>query len=58
VDRSKYSAIPLPLPSYSCFLKGVWVLHGVRKERREVRDLPNLVKSRRMLWWFLLLVNS
>jgi hypothetical protein len=24
-----------PTPSYSCFLRGVGMLHGVRKERRE-----------------------
>jgi hypothetical protein len=31
----KHSAIPLPPPRYSCFLRGVCVLHGVREERRE-----------------------
>jgi hypothetical protein len=31
----KHSTIPLPLPSHSCFLRGVVVLHGVREERRE-----------------------
>jgi hypothetical protein len=29
------SAIPLPPPSHSCFLRGVGVLHCVREERRE-----------------------
>jgi hypothetical protein len=33
--RRKHSTIPLPPPSYSCFLKGVSVLHSVREERRE-----------------------
>jgi hypothetical protein len=31
----KHSAIPLLPPSYSCFLRGVGVLHVVREERRE-----------------------
>jgi hypothetical protein len=34
------------------------VLHGVREERREVRDLPNLPNSGRMFSWFSHLVNS
>jgi hypothetical protein len=29
-----------------------------REERREVRDLPNLPKSGRMLGWFSHLINS
>jgi hypothetical protein len=32
--RGKHSAIPLPPFSYSCFLRGVGVLHGVREVRR------------------------
>jgi hypothetical protein len=35
MERIKHSAIPLPPPSHSCFLRGVDVLHGVREERRE-----------------------
>jgi hypothetical protein len=35
VKRIKHSAIPLPPPSQSCFLRGVGVLHGVREEMRE-----------------------
>jgi hypothetical protein len=35
VERIKHSAIPLPPPSHSYFLRGVGVLHGVREERRE-----------------------
>jgi hypothetical protein len=35
VERIKHLAIPLPPPSYSCFLRGVGVLHGVGEERRE-----------------------
>jgi hypothetical protein len=31
VERIKHSTIPLPSPSYSCFLSGVGVLHGVRE---------------------------
>jgi hypothetical protein len=31
--RGKYSAIPLPPPSHSSFLRGVGVLHGVSEER-------------------------
>jgi hypothetical protein len=30
-----HPAIPLPTHSYSCFLRGVGVLHGVRDEKRE-----------------------
>jgi hypothetical protein len=30
-----YSAIPLPPPSHSFFLRGMGVLYGVRQERRE-----------------------
>jgi hypothetical protein len=35
VERIKHSAIPLPTPSHSCFLRGVGVLRGVREVRRE-----------------------
>jgi hypothetical protein len=35
VEKIKYSAIPLPPPSYSFFLRGVGVLHDVREEGRE-----------------------
>jgi hypothetical protein len=35
VKRIKHSTIPLPPPSYSCFLRGVGVLHDVREMRRE-----------------------
>jgi hypothetical protein len=35
VERIKYSAIPLPPPSHSCFLRDVGALHGVREARRE-----------------------
>jgi hypothetical protein len=33
--RGIHSAIPLPSPSHSCFLRDMDVLHGVRDERRE-----------------------
>jgi hypothetical protein len=35
VERIKHSAIPLPPPSYSSFLRGVGVLHGIRYVRTE-----------------------
>jgi hypothetical protein len=35
VERIKYSAIPLPPPTHSCFLRGVGVLHGAREVRRK-----------------------
>jgi hypothetical protein len=35
VERINHLAIPLPPPRYSCFLRGVGVLHGVREVRRE-----------------------
>jgi hypothetical protein len=35
VERIKHSTIPLPHPSYICFLRDVGVLHGVREVRRE-----------------------
>jgi hypothetical protein len=34
------------------------VLHGLREERREVRDLPDYPKSGRMFGWFPHLVES
>jgi hypothetical protein len=33
--RGKHSAIPLPPPSHSYFLRGVGMLDSVREERRE-----------------------
>jgi hypothetical protein len=35
VERIKHSAIPLPPPSHSCFLRGVVALHIVREVERE-----------------------
>jgi hypothetical protein len=34
VERQEFSH-PSPAPRYSCFLRGVGVLHGVREEMRE-----------------------
>jgi hypothetical protein len=51
--------IPLPPPlTYVFILLGVMCALCLREEMREVKDLPNLLKSGRMFGWFPHLVNS